>query len=209
MLIDQHVYHQLSQDPHLQRIEFFVNLREHSSGCAVFQRTYKSSSSPTGYKTETIYLHKLVAERFLTHQKTADAKLVGCKNGNKLDCRLENLEYRTRAMASRKRKCSSSTGYTGVYLENNRFRAVISYRKRSLHIGMFDTAEEAALAYNAKSRELLGSEGKVNVIPGHTVIQEEGSDAPRPSAREENSATGTQKRQTAEPLSGRGEARRN
>jgi hypothetical protein len=29
---------------------------------------------------------------------------------------------------------------------------------------MFDTAEEAALAYNKKSKELYGEEGKINII---------------------------------------------
>jgi len=55
-------------------------------------------------------------------------------------------------------------GYTGVYQENNRYRAVISVNRKSIHIGMFDTAEEAALAYNKKSKELYGDDGKINVI---------------------------------------------
>ncbi|MCB0642578.1 MAG: hypothetical protein KDC44_13105, partial [Phaeodactylibacter sp.] len=64
----------------------------------------------------------------------------------------------------RKRKTSSKVGYTGVYKENNRYRAVISVNRKSVHIGMFSTAEEAALAYNKKSRELYGEEGKINII---------------------------------------------
>jgi hypothetical protein len=67
-------------------------------------------------------------------------------------------------VASRKRKTSSKAGYTGVYQENNRFRAVISINRKSVHIGMFDTAEEAALAYNKKSKELYGEGGKINII---------------------------------------------
>jgi len=101
--------------------------------------------------------------------KSQKKNLVGAKNGNKLDCRLENLEYRSRAVASRKRKTSSKAGYTGVYKENNRYRAVISINRKSVHIGMFDTPEEAALAYNKKSRELYGDDGKVNVIKKSTT----------------------------------------
>ena len=164
--IDEKVFAELSRDPHLSTINFFTNLRKHSSGCVVFQKTYKKPGKTAGYRTETIYLHKFIAERYLSDQKEGERKLVGCKNGNKLDCRLENLEYRTRAVASRKRKTSSQAGYTGVYQENNRFRAVISVNRRSIHIGMFATAEEAAMAYNAKSRELFGDEGKINIIPG-------------------------------------------
>ncbi len=166
-IIDLQVYQKLSQDPHLSSIRFFTNLREHSSGCAVFQKTYKSTSSKSGYRTETIYLHKLIAERFLADQKVGKKRLVGAKNGNKLDCRIANLEYRTRAVASRQRKSSSKAGYTGVYQEGNRFRAVISLNRRSIHLGMFATPEEAALAYNQKSRELFGPAGKVNVILPH------------------------------------------
>jgi len=33
-----------------------------------------------------------------------------------------------------------------------------------MHIGMFATAEEAAMAYNKISRELYGDEGKINII---------------------------------------------
>ncbi|HMQ59637.1 MAG TPA: hypothetical protein PKE06_03160 [Flavilitoribacter sp.] len=162
VLLDDKVYEYLTTDPYLVKIDFINNLRKHSSGCAVFQKTWKKANG--GYKTETIYLHKLVAEKFLNDTRTRERNLVGAKNGNKLDCRLENLIYRSRSVASRKRKTSSSAGYTGVYKENNRFRAVISVGRKSIHIGMFSTAEEAAIAYNKKSRELYGEEGKINVL---------------------------------------------
>jgi hypothetical protein len=162
VLLDDKVYEYLTSDPYLVRVDFINNLRKHSSGCAVFQKTWKRADG--GYKTETIYLHKLIAEKFLTVAKDGPRNLVGAKNGNKLDCRLDNLLYRSRSVASRKRKTSSKTGYTGVYKENNRYRAVISVDRKSVHIGMFATAEEAALAYNKKSRELYGEDGKINVI---------------------------------------------
>ena len=96
--------------------------------------------------------------------KSSANNLVGAKNGDKLDCRLENIAWRSRSVASRQRKTSSKAGYTGVYQENNRFRAVISINRKSVHLGMYDTAEEAAEAYNRKSRELFGENGKVNKI---------------------------------------------
>ncbi len=162
VILDDHVFEWLTTDPHLVKLDLINNLRRHSSGCAVFQKTWKRADG--SYKTETIYLHKLIAEKYLRDQKTEEKRLVGAKNGNKLDCRLENLEYRSRSVASRKRKTTSKTGYTGVYREGRRFRAVISVNGQSLHLGMFDTAEEAALAYNKKSRELFGEDGKLNVI---------------------------------------------
>jgi hypothetical protein len=162
VLLDDKVYEWLTTDSYLTRVDFINNLRRHSSGCAVFQKTWKKADG--SFKIETIYLHKLIAEKFLIKTKSSEHNLVGAKNGNKLDCRLENLIYRSREIASRKRKTSSKTGYTGVYKENNRFRAVISVNQKSLHIGMFDTPEEAAIAYNKKSKELFGDKGKINVI---------------------------------------------
>lgn len=162
VLLDDKAYEYLTTDPYLVRVKFIENLRRHSSGCAVFQKTWKKADGK--YKTETIYLHKLIAEKFLAHEKTETDNLVGTKNGNKLDCRITNIQYRSRSVASRNRKTSSKAGYTGVYQENNRYRAVISINRKSVHIGMFDTAEEAALAYNKKSKELYGDEGKINII---------------------------------------------
>ena len=164
VLLDDHVYEWLTSDSYLVKVDFINNLRRHSSGCAVFQKTWKKSDG--SFKTETIYLHKLIAEKYLADTKSKENNLVGAKNGNKLDCRLENLVYRSRAVSSRKRKTSSKTGYTGVYQENNRYRAVISIHGKSVHIGMFDTAEEAAVAYNKKSKEIYGDSGKINVIKG-------------------------------------------
>ncbi len=162
VLLDDHIYEWLTSDPYLTKVDFINNLRRHSSGCAVFQKTWKKQDGK--FKTETIYLHKLVAEKFLADERSKENNLVGAKNGNKLDCRLDNLVYRSRSISSRKRKTSSKTGYTGVYKENNRYRAVISINRKSVHIGMFDTPEEAALAYNKKSKEVYGDSGKQNMV---------------------------------------------
>ncbi|MBK6930682.1 MAG: Pathogenesis-related transcriptional factor and ERF protein [Saprospirales bacterium] len=160
VMLDDHVFEWLTSDPYLSRIDLIHNLRKHSSGCAVFQKTWKKADG--SFKTETLYLHKLIAEKYLTDMKSGKKKLVGAKNGDKLDCRLENLIYRSRSVASRQRKTSSKTGYTGVYREHNRYRAVISIKGKSVHLGMFDSAEEAAAAYNKVSKETYGEEGKIN-----------------------------------------------
>ncbi len=172
VLLNDHVYEYLTSDPYLVQVDFINNLRKHSSGCAVFQKTWKKAEGT--YKTETIYLHKLIAEKFLGEQRSGERNLVGALNSDKLDCRLENLAWRSRAVASRQRKTSSKTGYTGVYKENKRYRAVISIDRKSVHIGMFDTADEAALAYNKKSIELYGKNGKVNIIKKQTPMEASG-----------------------------------
>ncbi|MEM9821220.1 MAG: HNH endonuclease [Bacteroidota bacterium] len=162
-LLDEKTYKFLSSDRSLKKVDFVNNLRRHSSGCAVFQKVWPNKKGD-GYVTETIYLHRFIAEKFLGRQKSRKNNLVGAKNGNKLDCRLENLEWRSRSIASRRRRTTSKTGYTGVYQENNKYRAVISIDRKTVHIGMYVTPEEAAMAYNKYSRILFGDKGKLNII---------------------------------------------
>lgn len=164
VFLDNQAYEWLTTDPYLVEIGLIHNLRMHSSGCAVFQKTWRKADGT--FKTETHYLHKIIAEKFLLDQKDKVRRLVGAKNGDKLDCRVENLAYRSRSVASRQRKTSSGTGYTGVYREHKRYRAVISIAGKAKHIGMYDTAEEAAAAYNKVSKELFGDEGKINKVKG-------------------------------------------
>ena len=163
VVVDDHVYEWLASEPELAADEFVRNLRLHSSGCAVFQKTRKRAVGE--YATKTLYLHKLIAEEFLAEHKDERRNLVGALNGNKLDCRLENLVYRSRSVASRKRRTSNKVGFTGVYREANRYRAVISIDGRSYHLGMFATPEAAAAAYNRKSWDTFGAEGKLNDVP--------------------------------------------
>jgi hypothetical protein len=161
-MLDDNVYKDLKNDENLKKLGFIDNLRIHSSGCVVFQKAIKNEMGKSAVLT--LYLHKIIAERYLTSQKQGKKKLVGAINGDKLDCRVENLHYRTRALASRLRKTHNETGYTGVYKEHKKYRAVISINGKSKHLGMFLTADEAAKAYNDASIKLLGEEGKVNLI---------------------------------------------
>jgi len=160
--LDDHVHQWLINHEEYAADRLLENLRLHSSGCAVFQKTSKVNKGE--YKTKTLYLHKLIAEHFLSEKRIEGRTLVGCVNGNKLDCRLENLVYRSRSDASRMRKTTSQTGFTGVYKENHRYRAVISVAGKSIHLGMFDSAEAAAVAYNTKSWEVYGEKGKFNKV---------------------------------------------
>jgi HNH endonuclease len=161
-VLDDSVYKDLKEDESLKKLGFIDNLRMHSSGCVVFQKAVKNDKGKSAVLT--IYLHKIIAEKYLANQKEGKRKLVGAINGDKLDCRLENLHYRTRALASRLRKTHNETGYTGVYKEHKKYRAVISIAGKSKHLGMFLTADEAATAYNDASAKFLGEEGKINVI---------------------------------------------
>lgn len=162
VLIDDKVYKYLTTDKRLKKLDILNNLRLHSTGCAVFQKTYTIKKNTT--KTLTIYLHRLVAEKFIKNEKTAKKKFVSAKNGNKLDCRITNLTYRTRSSASRHRKTGSNTGYIGVYKDYGKYRAAISHKGKSIHLGMYNTPKAAAIAYNEKSIELYGDDARLNPI---------------------------------------------
>jgi hypothetical protein len=169
VLLDSQVFEKLKSDPQTKGINLLGNLRKHSSGCAVYQKTYKNSDG--SFRTETIYLHRYIAEKYKSGF-SEENNLVGALNGNKLDCRLENLVWRSRATASRQRKTSSKTGYTGVYQENRKYRAIISINGKAVHLGMYNNPEDAAEAYNQKSVELYGEKAKINAIsasPSATV----------------------------------------
>ena len=80
-------------------------------------------------------------------------------NGNRLDNRYCNLRHATQPENCQNRGVSgnNTSGYTGVYFEkdNGRWRARISLNgARLLHLGTFDTPEEASAAYLAAKAQL-------------------------------------------------------
>ncbi len=163
-LISEEVYNHIQQDEYLQSLDFLNSLRLHSNGYAFFQKNFPKEGG--GYKNLTIYLHRYIAENFIQRPDSDGRKLyVSISNGNKLDCRLENLEWVTRSVAVRNtKKMFNSTGYRGVGKERNKYRAVIYRGKEKFDLGFFDSAEEAAEAYNKKSVELFGPTRSLNVI---------------------------------------------
>lgn len=79
-------------------------------------------------------------------------------NGDSLDDRIANLREATIEQNNWNRKPRRSRPLPmGVRAtKENRFVARISYRKRKIHIGVYDTPIEAHFAYLKKRRELFG-----------------------------------------------------
>ncbi len=161
--VNADVYEYLLNKPYLKALNFLDNLRIHSSGYAFFQKNHPLKDG--GYKNETIYLHRYIAEKFIEIPESPTKLYVSIKNGNKLDCRLENLEWVSRSVAVRNtKKQFNSTGYRGVSKERNKFRAVLYKGEKKFDLGFFDTPEEAAAAYNKKSIELFGKTRSLNIL---------------------------------------------
>lgn len=162
VVLDDKVYKDIQANEYLSSIKFLENLRAHSNGYGVFQRCITTKKGPV---YETIYLHKYVAEKFIKRPESDRKLFVRFIDGDVLNVTLDNLEWVTMNTLRRQMKnFKSKTGFRGVTKEKNRYRAVIYHERRAYNLGFFDTAEEAAKAYNKKSRELFGETGSLNTI---------------------------------------------
>jgi hypothetical protein len=84
-------------------------------------------------------------------------------NGNTLDCRKDNLRLVTRRENSLNRKAVyAASGYRGVYSSGSRWRAIIRTPMGTVHIGTYDTPEEAAIAYDKAAIEHNGDFAMLN-----------------------------------------------
>lgn len=164
VLLSEELYEFFSTDDYFTSIDFLDNLRLHSSGYAFFQKNYPLKEGK--YKNLTIYLHKAVAERYVPKPKSDKKLFVRLKNGDPLDCRVENLEWVTMGELRRnQKKHSNMTGYRGVVkVSKNKYRAVLYKDRKRYDLGLFNTAEEAAEAYNLKSKSLFGETESLNSV---------------------------------------------
>lgn len=119
-----------------------------------------------GYVISSINNHIILLHRFIK----PTVKYIDHINHNKLDNRSENLRIVTKAQNNyNKIKCikNNIVKYKNVYLDKryNKYIAYITFNYKKIHIGTFNTPEEAAEAYNKKAKELFGEYACLNVIP--------------------------------------------
>ncbi|PWJ39388.1 HNH endonuclease [Sediminitomix flava] len=171
VILSDEAYEFIEKNEYYKEIKLLENLRQHSNGYAFFQRNYPIKK---GYKNVTIYLHKLVAEKYVEKPDVEKRLFVRFINGNPLDCRVKNLEWTTMSELRRhQKKHNNKTGYRGVVqVSKNSFRAVIYTTNDRFDLGLFPTAEEAADAYNKKSEELFGKTKSMNKIAEDTLLTE-------------------------------------
>lgn len=120
--------------------------------------TYARANSrrPDGGKT-SVLMHKLLTEYSRTDHR----------NGDGLDNRRANLRPCTNGenMQNARRHKDNRSGFKGVSRNGGRWRARIQVGEREVALGRYDTAEDAARAYDAAAVEHFGEFARVN-FPG-------------------------------------------
>jgi hypothetical protein len=116
-----------------------------------------------GYATrksgpKAFYLHRLIIDRVIGEQLHESEK-VDHIDRNKLNNRRSNLRVVTHAqnLANANRRRDNEHGYRGVTYNKHtdRWFARLQVNQRTIHLGHFDTPEQAAKAYDAAARQYL------------------------------------------------------
>ena len=117
-----------------------------------------------GLKGCTYLLHRLA----FVYMTGVMPEYVDHINGDGFDNRWSNLRACSNQQnISNQRVVRSLLGFKGVTRNKKRFAAQIMFNYKKIHIGTFDTPEEAHQAYLAKAKELYGefaNEGSVRRV---------------------------------------------
>jgi hypothetical protein len=105
---------------------------------------------------------KELMHRFILGTKSG--QVVDHKNGDRLDNRLSNIRNCTQAENSRNQniKTSNFTGYKGVSYHKGAYDAQLKLNYKIVWRGRFQTAIEAAQAYNVAAKKYFGEFARLN-----------------------------------------------
>lgn len=104
-------------------------------------------------------IHELMAEAFIPNPE--NKRFVTHINGNREDNNLNNLKWvrKSEIISNKDKTTKSISGIHGVYFETSvrsrPWRAELTYNKEKYFLGRFPTKEAAALAIQAKEKELF------------------------------------------------------
>ena len=120
---------------------------------------YYPPNGPRTRRKVKLYIHRLIMDA----PKGMDVDHI---NGNPLDNRKSNLRICTHTENNRNRGANknNTSGYKGAYWhkQNKKWRAQIVRNNKAIHIGLYESKEEAARAYDKKAKELHGEFAYLN-----------------------------------------------
>ena len=93
---------------------------------------------------KTIFIHKLVAEHFLSPKPTEKHEIDHIDQ-NKKNNHISNLRWATRSEQNITQDKHNTTGHRNIKLRNNRFEVIITRNNIKYYIGVYDTIEEAII----------------------------------------------------------------
>ncbi len=116
----------------------------------------------------TVYMHRLLAD-------APYGKVVDHANGNRLDNRRANLRVCEQAenMRNVPRPSHNTSGFKGVSATGERWRAYLTFQGKQRNLGTFDTAKEAALAYDRGAVEVFGGFARTNFAQTQGVLDDD------------------------------------
>lgn len=88
-------------------------------------------------------------------------------NRDTYDCRRSNMRVCSPLLSAHNRSARrNKIGYRGVCLSHGKnYCARITIRRKKLHLGVFQTAKEAAVAYDLAALQYFGQYADLNVLP--------------------------------------------
>lgn len=128
-------------------------------------KTFRWTLDTYGYPITSVLNSCILMGRFIMDLWREDNSVVHYADGNPLNNCKDNLIATdiTNAIRSQKLKSNNTSGYKGIYPTNsNKWGAKIVVNYKQIHLGTFDTAEEAAEAYDQAAAKYYGEFARTN-----------------------------------------------